>query len=172
MWKIDKLTHQRNISSNQPFSNLFSKTVTFTKFLPKMRERIPIISAVWHCDCVIIWNIFPIWSFSWNHFTKELNSLVLKLVWRKLQKQACHMYILFASKYQIEFLIIDWYFIYITCCVFCRVLFVLLPNKDFTEKSRFRSKIDLGRVGLVYGRSRSVRSKKIDRLRTLAETIT
>ena len=27
---------QKNISSNQLFSNLFSKTVTFTKFLPKM----------------------------------------------------------------------------------------------------------------------------------------
>ena len=37
-------------------------------------------------------------------------------------------------------------------------------------KSRFRSKNDLGRVGLVLGRSRSVRSKKIDRLRTLLKT--
>ena len=33
------LSHQKNISSNQLFSNLFSKTVTFTKFLPKMSER-------------------------------------------------------------------------------------------------------------------------------------
>ena len=39
------LSHQRNISSNQLFklsSNLFSivcKTVTLTKFLPKIRER-------------------------------------------------------------------------------------------------------------------------------------
>ena len=35
--------HQKNISSNQLFCNLFSKTITFTKFLPKMRdwERIP-----------------------------------------------------------------------------------------------------------------------------------
>ena len=33
--KREILSRQRNISSNQ----LFSKTVTFTKFLPKMRER-------------------------------------------------------------------------------------------------------------------------------------
>ena len=31
--------HRKNISSNQLFSNFFSKTVTFTEFLPKMRER-------------------------------------------------------------------------------------------------------------------------------------
>ena len=36
--KREILCHQKNISSNQLFSNLFSKTVTFTKFLPKMRE--------------------------------------------------------------------------------------------------------------------------------------
>ena len=30
--------HQKNISSNQLFSYLFSKTVIITKFLPKMRE--------------------------------------------------------------------------------------------------------------------------------------
>ena len=33
------LSHQKNISSNQLFSNLFSKTVTFTNFLPKLSER-------------------------------------------------------------------------------------------------------------------------------------
>ena len=37
--KEEILSHQKNISSNQLFSNLFSKTVTFMKFLPKMRER-------------------------------------------------------------------------------------------------------------------------------------
>ena len=30
--------HWKKLSSNQLFSNFFSKTVTFTKFLPKMRE--------------------------------------------------------------------------------------------------------------------------------------
>ena len=29
----------KNISSNQLFSNLFSKSATFTEFLPKLRER-------------------------------------------------------------------------------------------------------------------------------------
>ena len=33
VWKNEK-----KISSNQLFSNFFSKTVTFTKFLPEMRE--------------------------------------------------------------------------------------------------------------------------------------
>ena len=37
--KREILSHQKEISSSQLFSNLFSKTVTFTKFLPKMRER-------------------------------------------------------------------------------------------------------------------------------------
>ena len=37
--KREILSHLKNISSNQLFSNKFSKTVTFTKFLPKMRER-------------------------------------------------------------------------------------------------------------------------------------
>ena len=36
--KQDILSHQKNISSNQLFSDLFSKTVTFTKFLPKISE--------------------------------------------------------------------------------------------------------------------------------------
>ena len=34
----------------------------------------------------------------------------------------------------------------------------------------FRSKVDLGRVGWTLGRSRSVRSKKIDRLTRLIES--
>ena len=37
--KREILSHRKNISSNQLFSKLFSKIVTFTKFLPKMRER-------------------------------------------------------------------------------------------------------------------------------------
>ena len=31
-------SHQKNISSNQLFSNFFSKSITFTEFLPKMCE--------------------------------------------------------------------------------------------------------------------------------------
>ena len=37
--KREILFHRKNISSNQLFSNLFTKTVTFTEFLLKMRER-------------------------------------------------------------------------------------------------------------------------------------
>ena len=37
-WKI--YSHLKNISSNQLFSNFFSKTITFTKFLSKMRVRV------------------------------------------------------------------------------------------------------------------------------------
>ena len=40
VWKIQIFTlTKKNISSNQLVSNLFSKIVTFAKFLPKMRER-------------------------------------------------------------------------------------------------------------------------------------
>ena len=40
-WKI--YSHQKNISSNQLFSNFISKTVVLTKFLPKKREsKIPV----------------------------------------------------------------------------------------------------------------------------------
>ena len=31
-------SHRKNFSSNQLFSNFFSKNVTFTKFLPEMSE--------------------------------------------------------------------------------------------------------------------------------------
>ena len=57
MWKNEKFSRQKNISLNQLFSNLFSKTVTFTKFLPKMRERISVISTM-HCE-------LPLFSLSW-----------------------------------------------------------------------------------------------------------
>ena len=39
-WRNEKFSlTKKNISSNQLFSTLFSKTVNFTKFLPKIRER-------------------------------------------------------------------------------------------------------------------------------------
>ena len=38
-YSVEKKLSQRNISSNQLFSNLFSKTAIFTEFLPKLRER-------------------------------------------------------------------------------------------------------------------------------------
>ena len=45
------LSHRKNISSNQLFSNLSSKTVTFTKNLIKMREsKFPELP---HCGVVI-----------------------------------------------------------------------------------------------------------------------
>ena len=36
--KMKNLVSPKNISSNQLFSNFYSKNVTFTKFLPKMCE--------------------------------------------------------------------------------------------------------------------------------------
>ena len=61
-------SHQKNISSNQLFSNLFSKTVTFTKFLPKMHERIPVISTLCILSFHTVWVRFDfstleIWEF-------------------------------------------------------------------------------------------------------------
>ena len=48
--KTRKSLSPKNILSNQRFSNLFSKTFTFTKFLPKLNarvsERIPVISTL------------------------------------------------------------------------------------------------------------------------------
>ena len=39
LWKNEKFSlTEKNISSNQRFSNLFSKNVDFTKFLPKKFE--------------------------------------------------------------------------------------------------------------------------------------
>ena len=37
--KCEILSHRKNISWNQLFSNLFSKTIAFTKFLSKKYER-------------------------------------------------------------------------------------------------------------------------------------
>ena len=48
------LSSPKNISSNQLFSNLFSKTVTFTKFLLKMcekREFPAVISTLCNSQC-------------------------------------------------------------------------------------------------------------------------
>ena len=41
LWKLRKftLTEKKFRQITYVFSNFFSKTVTFTKFLPKMRER-------------------------------------------------------------------------------------------------------------------------------------
>ena len=51
-WKI--YSHWKKISSNQLFSNFFSKTVTFTKFLPKMHEskfpEFPHCALQWICN--------------------------------------------------------------------------------------------------------------------------
>ena len=45
--KMKNLLSLKKISSNQLFSNFFSKTVTFTKFLQKICAR---ESNVWKCD--------------------------------------------------------------------------------------------------------------------------
>ena len=86
LWKNEKffLTHQRNISSNQLFSNLFSKTVTFTKFLLKMRERE--FPQFPHC-AVLLWNNI---KFTFNEkIFREINSFAKILVSRNYyQKRA------------------------------------------------------------------------------------
>ena len=57
MEKQEILYHQKNIPSNKLVSNLFSKTITFTKFLAKVRER-----------------EFPqVWNFPWNQFLTSLH---------------------------------------------------------------------------------------------------
>ena len=45
-WKI--CSHWNFFSSNQLFSNLFSKAVAFTKFLPKNRERLRVNFCKYH----------------------------------------------------------------------------------------------------------------------------
>ena len=66
--------HQKNISLNQLFSYLFSKTVTFTKFLPKMREReFPQFTH----SVEIAWKLYQLilahfCDFPWNCCTLEI----------------------------------------------------------------------------------------------------
>ena len=62
--KREILSHQKNISSNQLFSNLFSKTVTFTKFLLKIRESKFFIFP----QCVTVWKLR---EFSLTHFWQK-----------------------------------------------------------------------------------------------------
>ena len=45
-WEI--ISHQLNLSSNQLFSNLFSKTYFHEIFAKNAWERIPVISTLWH----------------------------------------------------------------------------------------------------------------------------
>ena len=55
VWK--KNSPQKNISSNQLFSNLFSKTAIFTEFLPKLREReFPKFPHCVHTKCIFFPN--------------------------------------------------------------------------------------------------------------------
>ena len=67
----------KNISSNQLFSNLFSKSVTFTEILPKIRERFPLISTLCKLisrekNCVAVNKRF---STLWYGESKNLLSL-------------------------------------------------------------------------------------------------
>ena len=59
--------------SNQLFSNLFSKPVNFTKFLPKMRETIPVISTLWHCTAYTTVYYGNFLYFSVTHILREIN---------------------------------------------------------------------------------------------------
>ena len=53
--KREILSHKKKISSNQLFSNFFSKTIVFTKFLWKMCERE--FLQFQHCDFENFWSI-------------------------------------------------------------------------------------------------------------------
>ena len=65
VWKNGKFSLTQNIfrQINSLVTYLFSKTVTFTKFLPKLRERIPVIST--H---TVLCHLFPS-----NQFRKNVN---------------------------------------------------------------------------------------------------
>ena len=51
VWKNEKFTHPKMFSSNQLLNNFVSKSVTFTKFLPKMCETK--LQQFPQCECEI-----------------------------------------------------------------------------------------------------------------------
>ena len=60
-------SHCKNISSNHLFSNFFSKHVTLTKFLPKMREsKFPKLP---HCALRTVKNL---WKFTLTFLRKKI----------------------------------------------------------------------------------------------------
>ena len=63
-WKI--LSHQKNISWNQLFSNFFSKTIGFTKFLSKKCDRE--FSSFHTVQCITYWNLLS--HFSCKNYVK------------------------------------------------------------------------------------------------------
>ena len=82
-----------NISSNQLFSNLFSKTVAFTKFLPKTSEAISAQHSVhsvekWKMYCYTVWKLqkFTL-TYFWQKF-RESNVFTKgntkELIWRNI----------------------------------------------------------------------------------------
>ena len=168
--KNDELinSQQKNVSSNQLFSvfkSYLCKCVTFTKFLPKRCSMIKWILP----QCGNFGNFPPLQKF----FVKLMYSITL--LWKNWFDE------IFAKNHGGK--ILNLHTVYVVCFwISCKLISRKKTNlKTFLPfyvsalqkyyylltQGRFRSKIDLGRVGLVLGRSRSVGSKKIDRLRTL-----
>ena len=83
---MEKKSHQKNISSNQLFSNFFSKNVAFTKFLPKnVRKNFCNFHSVF----------FTVWKNEkftvTNKKFRQINSLVLSLVKTLLSRNFCQI---------------------------------------------------------------------------------
>ena len=65
VWNYEKFSLSlKKISSNHLFSNFFSKTNAFTKFLRKKCERISSISTLWIMKIYSLKNISSNWLFS------------------------------------------------------------------------------------------------------------
>ena len=72
LWKTEIFTldHRKKISSNQLFSNFFSKTVTFTKFLPKKYV------SRFFCHSDFTWNHLQLFSKTFVKVTVLLKKLL------------------------------------------------------------------------------------------------
>ena len=82
--KSKKLLSSNNFSSIQLFSNLFSKIVIYTKFLPKMREsKWNHWFTVTHCGRIVQWNEITLKNF------REINSLVTSLTKTLIRRKKC-----------------------------------------------------------------------------------
>ena len=78
VWKNEKFSLTRNISSILLFINLFSKSVIFTEILPKLRER----------GYPTVWKFLKFFPSAKNfrQVGLQYNSLVKYLIWRNFCK--------------------------------------------------------------------------------------
>ena len=80
----ENLLSLKKISSNQLFGDFFSKTVTFTKYLPKMRES----KFPYFPHCVVCWTVWKWLSpFFWQKFRESnisTKQITKWLIWRNI----------------------------------------------------------------------------------------